>query len=515
MDKKGKHEPEPVALCDICVGAELSTAIPWRECTSCQLKACRNCLETYFLGCKKAPHCMKCQIEWSTESFLSMKWSCRFRKEYKKKRKTELFLHEKLFFEETMPIMSMLEEQEQIRKMIGDTHAEWNRISRQLSRYERRLQFLQEQCSFKHSRSSSSSQSEKKMVIPCPVSECRGICIDGRCPLCKMDICLRCHQKKGGQRGSTTSSISGEATDVENNDEEDQHVCDSSHLMSIAKIQKECRSCPQCSVYIFKIDGCDQMWCTQCNIAFSWKTGEVERGRIHNPHFIEFLNQMTDEQARKYEQQHQNLGRRMCRDGGAPEMPSLFEIRTYLRTELTKPFRETVYETVRLITHILQEEKHRFQLARRQTREGGMVDRAGTGPDNGARATVALHGFNTYGPLRVQYLSKQLSQAEFENRLFREEKKKMKFMELWQIIDAFQLMVSSLFRVFVNERSISPERWKEFIDIVFFFHEQFQRNLKLFQSKMHNPFSTLKHFLSCHISDSLMKDSSIEYITLD
>ena len=30
------------------------------------------------------------------------------------------------------------------------------------------------------------------------------------------------------------------------------------------------------------------MWCTNCHCAFSWKTGEIERGRIHNPHFIQY-----------------------------------------------------------------------------------------------------------------------------------------------------------------------------------------------------------------------------------
>jgi hypothetical protein len=30
------------------------------------------------------------------------------------------------------------------------------------------------------------------------------------------------------------------------------------------------------------------MWCTQCNTAFSWKTGQKETGIIHNPHFYDW-----------------------------------------------------------------------------------------------------------------------------------------------------------------------------------------------------------------------------------
>ena len=43
-----------------------------------------------------------------------------------------------------------------------------------------------------------------------------------------------------------------------------------------------------CTAAIFKISGCDQMWCTQCHIAFSWKTGQKVTGVIHNPHFYQW-----------------------------------------------------------------------------------------------------------------------------------------------------------------------------------------------------------------------------------
>ena len=41
------------------------------------------------------------------------------------------------------------------------------------------------------------------------------------------------------------------------------------------------------------VKNCDQMWCVCCNTAFSWKTGEIETGRIHNPHYYQHLRNMA------------------------------------------------------------------------------------------------------------------------------------------------------------------------------------------------------------------------------
>jgi hypothetical protein len=67
------------------------------------------------------------------------------------------------------------------------------------------------------------------------------------------------------------------------------HECDKNVVKSIKMMQKDSKPCPGCKIMIFKIEGCSQMFCTNCNTAFNWDSGLIDKGRIHNPHYFDYL----------------------------------------------------------------------------------------------------------------------------------------------------------------------------------------------------------------------------------
>ena len=108
----------------------------------------------------------------------------------------------------------------------------------------------------------------KKIVTKaCPATGCSAFLNeDFSCGICKSDVCKKCHEIK----------IEG-------------HECNEDTVASIKAVSAEAKTCPSCATLISKIDGCDQMWCTQCKTSFSWRTGLIETGITHNPHYYEWM----------------------------------------------------------------------------------------------------------------------------------------------------------------------------------------------------------------------------------
>ena len=90
------------------------------------------------------------------------------------------------------------------------------------------------------------------------------------------------------------SAICKHCACVLSNDNSPLHVCNQDDVKSTQSIKAETKPCPGCATFIYKIDGCDQMWCTGCHTSFSWTTG-LEDGDVvvHNPHYYEWQRQQN------------------------------------------------------------------------------------------------------------------------------------------------------------------------------------------------------------------------------
>lgn len=170
----------------------------------------------------------------------------------------------------------------------------------------------------------------------CPVAECRGF-VDKNthfCGLCKTYVCHKCAIPLGklntmNQQTSITSYVNNDKGDDNDNDMDvdadvyvsgnvgeekkvdiessslsadekkqlkkmkEKHECKEEDIESIKEIRAHTRQCPNCKTRIYRIAGCDTMWCVQCHTGFNWRTGLVITNTrdLHNPHYIEFIRQ--------------------------------------------------------------------------------------------------------------------------------------------------------------------------------------------------------------------------------
>jgi len=73
------------------------------------------------------------------------------------------------------------------------------------------------------------------------------------------------------------------------------HVCNENDLATAKLLEKDTKPCPKCNMGIFKIDGCNQMFCTKCNTAFDWLTRKIMNVNIHNPHYFEWIRRQEND----------------------------------------------------------------------------------------------------------------------------------------------------------------------------------------------------------------------------
>ena len=241
--------------CNVCCDKYNNSNRSLVRCNYCQFDACRACTQTFLLNKVHIPSCMNCSREWSRE-FVDDNFTKKFiNGELKKHREKILFEKEQCNLPHAQNYIHLENERNgicrkihQLYLQIRDCRQEEATISNQMQRGE---------------------FTRRKFIRKCPHEGCRGfLSSQWKCDVCENWTCPDCNEVKGPNKIC-------------------DHECDPQNVETATLLKKDTKSCPNCGILIFKISGCAQMWCTECNTAFDWASLRIIRTQIHNPHFFE------------------------------------------------------------------------------------------------------------------------------------------------------------------------------------------------------------------------------------
>lgn len=173
--------------------------------------------------------------------------------------------------EEDLEIYKMyLKREEDIDQRIGEMVIEHDINLRHNDVYESFNRYYTYLCDKKRNKN---SEEKPRVICNCPVDDCKGFITSKNytCGVCESILCRKCHVHVKTKIGS----------------ENDKHSCKKDDIDTARKILMETKPCIKCNVPIYKISGCDQMWCVICHTAFNWRTGK-EEFRVHNPHAYQY-----------------------------------------------------------------------------------------------------------------------------------------------------------------------------------------------------------------------------------
>jgi hypothetical protein len=277
--------------CLIC--AETVSKIKCISCPYCSFECCKKCVETFLIGIDDDfPRCMSstCKKVWSLSFIATNFTKIFFNKHYRDRRSFLLIEKEKSRLPEAQKV---LEERKRIAFLyneVNNTQMVINKLSLQklqkaeteekkkeitdkITEYTEKIRYIYIQIN-----NPVVVKEKKQVIMKCPVDDCRGFVNDEngegihKCGVCEVVVCKKCRVVK----------------------KDADHNCDTNILATIKMLANDTKNCPKCSTPIFKINGCDQMYCTQCHTAFSWLRGTIETGIIHNPHFYEYQRRMNN-----------------------------------------------------------------------------------------------------------------------------------------------------------------------------------------------------------------------------
>jgi len=247
------------------------------ECVKCSFKSCRTCIRKYLLTKPKEAHCMSCKDMWSREfivdnlcrSFVYGPW-----KSYKEGLLLET---EKARLVDDVENAARVKQRSVLREKKEKTRLEMRKLRDEANRIDNQLW----QITRIERGETVSEKKPREFIQKCPGENCNGFLSTAwKCKICELVVCSKCHEIR-----EEPAAGGGDP---------EGHTCKQDNIDTVKFLKRDTKKCPKCATRIHKINGCDQMWCTQCHIAFKWSTGDiVMNGIIHNPHFVAYQKELA------------------------------------------------------------------------------------------------------------------------------------------------------------------------------------------------------------------------------
>lgn len=421
------------SCCEVCCeGFNKSTRAPI-TCPYCPFSVCSGCTERYLVDTTQDAHCMSCRKAWTREVLVD-NFSNKFVNQiYKSRRESLLLEREKSLMPATQPYVEL---EKKIRELALEIHAKSEEIQKSKERYghwanrplsivavennvhhEFEARIIRHQRALEQHKVTSSLEIDlahlewhtqqlmnrlhggtleterRQFVRACPFENCKGFLSTAwKCGMCDNWTCPECHEVKGKEKDT-------------------EHTCDPNNVATAQMLARDSRNCPNCAAGIFKIDGCDQMWCTQCHTAFSWRTGRIETHAVHNPHYYEYM--------RTHGGLPRNPGDVPC--GGFPHLEAVMRI--VPRSHIFWPMMARAH---RLHAHCQYAVIPRY--------------------------TVNLNNDNR--DLRIKFMIGDINEDEFKKKIQQREKARHRKTEIRQVVEMFTTVLGDVFQALMQSKDV-------------------------------------------------------------
>jgi len=412
-EKKEKEEKELQSTsgvekgekdCSVCIEKyNLSTRV--RVICVCGYQCCRSCVKTYMLGEHKDASCMSCKVTWD-RTFLSDNLDKTFMdKKYKAHREGVLFEREIGMLQATQPFVEKQIAIDNIEDEMEETCKLINELKKKLSEDRVRVSKLKD--------NKDPVIEKNKFVRKCPNNNCHGFLSSAlKCALCQCRACGDCREIK----------------------EDDEHKCNKDIVETVKMLEKDSKGCPTCSALIFKINGCDQMYCVECHTAFSWNTLKIEQGVIHNPHYYEYQRRVNNGVIPRNagdnpcgQQEHVLNTRFINRLFDRFEMGDYYVNRPVVKHADDAEEDDEVIEICRNVVHVNEVERRKFVVGDR---------------------------LNDNLKLRIEYMRNNIDETEFKKVLQKNEKDRQKKTEIHMLIGTYVDCMTELLYKLMDSRPV-------------------------------------------------------------